>query len=62
MIKISFSILGYSSVKVYLQIAEANINYLIDDVTMILIEENDGWEHEANVRINEIRKSDVTFK
>ena len=53
---------AYESVKVYIQIPEATINYLIDDVTMNRIEENDAWEEEANIRINEIRKSDVSFK
>ena len=48
--------------RVYIQIPGANINYVIDDVTMTLIEENDAWEEEANIRINEIRKSDITFK
>ena len=39
-----YFVTDYESVKVYIQIPEANINYLIDDVTMNLIEKNDAIE------------------
>ena len=39
-----YFVTDYESVKVYIQIPEANINYLIDDVTMNLTEKNDAIE------------------
>ena len=56
-----YLITEYDLINVYTDIPEANINYLIDDVTMNLMEENNTWEEEANISINEIRKSYVTF-
>ena len=43
----------------YIQISKAKINYLIGDVTMNIIEENDTWEmweEEVNIGMNEIRE------
>ncbi len=53
---------GYSSVRVYIQIEEPTVNYVVDEFSMVQIVESDTWVDEANERIDQLRKSDVTFK
>ncbi|XP_053380238.1 anti-sigma-I factor RsgI6-like [Mercenaria mercenaria] len=37
----------------------ATVNYLVDDASLQVVEENANWKTEANARIEKIRKSDI---
>ena len=49
------------SARVYIQFEEIAVNYLVDQATFTEIIPNLNWKEEANARIEQIRKADLTF-
>ncbi|XP_033754378.1 LOW QUALITY PROTEIN: endo-1,4-beta-xylanase 1-like [Pecten maximus] len=47
-------------VYIYLQIAEPEVNYLVDSASFKLLPSDSNWKTEANARINNIRKAPIT--
>ena len=55
-------VLAVDSARVYIEFNEVEINFLIDTASLMQVLRNPNWEEEANQRIEEIRKEDVTIK
>ncbi|XP_045202160.2 anti-sigma-I factor RsgI6-like [Mercenaria mercenaria] len=48
------------SCHVYIQVFGVTVNYLVDHTSLQVVEENANWRTEANARIDQIRKSDIS--
>lgn len=45
----------------YIQFSDVEVNYLIDSASLTEIVPNTNWKEEADNRIEQIRKSDLTI-
>ena len=52
---------GYHDCFVYFQIKGSSVNYLLDQVTLAMVPNNPNWRTEAQSRIEQIRKADITI-
>ena len=50
------------SVEIYIRINELNVEYLIDNVSVMEIFPNANWRRLADQRIEKYRKSDVDIR
>lgn len=53
-----------TSFRAFIQVNSASeyVDYLVDDASLTAFYYNPDWKAEANDRINQIRKNDVTIK
>ncbi|XP_060607339.1 anti-sigma-I factor RsgI6-like [Ruditapes philippinarum] len=51
---------GAHACQVVIQVKDPSVNYLVDHTSLQVVPENANWRTEANARIEELRKSDIT--
>ena len=44
----------------FIQVIGVSVNYLADHASLQLVPENANWRSEADARIEQLRKSDIT--
>ena len=59
---ITFELADVDSANVFVQFLDEEVNYLVDTASLTVVQTNPNWEEEANQRIEEIRKQDITVK
>ena len=55
----------YSGFRVYIQVNEDGenpVSYLVDEASLIEVPDNPNWREDANKRIDQLGKNDVTVK
>lgn len=53
---------GVSSVSIYPEIENVNVNYLLDDMSLQRLPTNNNWKTEANQRIESLRKGQLIVR
>lgn len=53
---------GSHSCHVYIQVIGSSVNYLVDHTSLQMVPEPANWRTEANARIEQIRKANITVK
>ena len=51
-----------SAVRLYVQLEDAGVDYLIDTASLVKLLPNPDWKVEAEQRIAQIRQEDITVK
>ena len=57
-----FSDLEIISARIYTRFRDPEVNYLVDTTSLVKLVPDVNWKTEANVRIENFRKSDITLK
>ena len=51
-----------SQIRLYVQASDADVDYLVDTASLTAFSLSPTWKDEANQRIEDIRKNDITIK
>ncbi|XP_046546498.1 exoglucanase XynX-like [Haliotis rubra] len=58
---IIYTYTGIKEVRLRVRGSDAAINFLVDDVSVTEVPENKNWKSESDIRIDQLRKSNVNF-